>query len=239
MTLKVTLAPELIKAYPQVIKNQCTCLKNTCSKCGTTFPDGIILVCPKCNTNRERCRSRVIEGEDVCPAHNPHRAFSMYQRLAANISDASLEEFIEKGDNDLTQEFALARLALSGILDGGAAGGLTSKDLLENLKMFFDIALKKKRIETGDTLNIKWDDKMAESMRKRWRQAINSLADSILRHITVEVLRPGVDREALLKVIFQDLKNSMQPLSESVSLPPAGLQGVPVQAEAEVVDAQL
>lgn len=213
-SVKVTTMPSLAKLYPDEFEGQCAALKNFCPNCGKRF-EKYKTEC-KCGTKRPRCQNKAMRNEDVCVTHAKNRAYKLYSKLAATISDSQLEEFIEKDQRDLTQEFALARIALSGALDNRS---ISSEQLMSLVKEFFDIALKKKRIEEGDLVNIQWNDDMANALRLRFRNIIKELGDTLKAHLTDDVLRADVDKDELLKKIFYDLKKVTKLLGNKLTAP--------------------
>lgn len=160
-------------------KDQCVCFKRVCDICGHRF-EGTETKCPVCGALRPRCQHKAMKGEEVCRMHSKAKPYSLYTKLSASISDAALEEFIEKENNDLEQEFALARLALSGALDNQK---LNSKTLMHLVKVFFEVAEKKKNVEKGQQINISWNDELAASLRKRFRFFIKSVNDVLSENI--------------------------------------------------------
>lgn len=207
--------------YPDEFQNQCSCLKNVCS-CGYKFK-GLELECPVCGTKRARCQHRAMANEDVCRSHAVGRPYALYTRLAASLSDASLDEFLEKepDSRDLSQEFALAKLALSGVLEDSQ---LSSKELLDNLNLFFTIAHKKKRIEEGETLNLQWSEELANSMRKRWRQVIKALESVLTEELVLlqDKLGEEFDIQFFVKNILAKVRERTRLLGNSVTMPSVG-----------------
>lgn len=172
-------------------ENQCVCYKRVCT-CGTRFPVGST-VCPSCGAVRPRCGNRAMEGEEVCRAHATGRPFSLYSKLAATLSDGALEELVEQDDRDLSQEYALAKVALSCVLDGEV--NPDSKTLLAMVKDFFTIAEKKKTIEKGQVLNIAWNDDLVNALRKRVRLLVRTMNEVLSEYIDDEELRTKILKE--------------------------------------------
>jgi len=207
---------QLERLYPDEFPNQCSCLKNTCD-CGYRFKADE-LECPDCGAKRKRCRNRHMTNEDVCRNHAVGRPYHLYTKLAANISDTALEEFIEKDNGrDLSQEYALAKIALSGILEDSQ---LSSKELLENLNSFFNIAQKKKRIEEGDTLNIQWNDELVNSLRKRWRLVIKAIGNVLVEELTPlqDRIGPDFDINFFIRGIMNKVREQTRLLGNSVTV---------------------
>lgn len=199
--------------YPDEFLNQCIALKNTCS-CGVRFV-GTELTCQACGAKRTRCQKRSMANEDTCPSHAHARPYSLYSRLASTLSDAAIEEFIEKDNLDLTQEFALARLALSGILE---KQNITSEELMTRLNEFFTIAQKKKKIEEGHILKISWNDDLFNSLKKRWRLIIREMETVLKEELQPELFKEGVDVDYLLKKVFTEVKERSKMLGNQLTL---------------------
>lgn len=217
MPIKVKGNPELEKLYPDEFPNQCACLKNICPECGTRFPSGIVLVCPTCGAKRPRCQNKHMTNEEVCRTHVSGRPYSLYTKLAAQINDASLEEFIERETYDLSQEFALAKIALSAALDNQQ---ITSKELMENLNAFFTIAQKKKRIEEGETLNVQWNDELVVALRKRWRKTLIALEGVLIDSIKeIPSVPKDFDYEFWVKKVMTRVKEQSKLLGNAITVP--------------------
>ena len=155
--------------------------------------------------------------EEVCRTHVSGRPYSLYTKLAAQINDASLEEFVERETYDLSQEFALAKIALSAALENQQ---ITSKELMENLNAFFTIAQKKKRIEEGDVINVQWNDELVVALRKRWRKTLIAL-EGVLIDCVKEI--PNVpedfDGEFWVKKVMTRVKEQSKLLGNSITVP--------------------
>lgn len=157
--------------------NQCIAYVRNCT-CGTRFKSGDTF-CPNCGKERPRCSNRAMEGEEFCRVHAVHRAYSPYNKLVSKLSDQTLEEFIESDDRGLSQEYALAKVALSHAMELEKDELPSSEELLKMVKQFFEIAEKKHNIEKGQTLNIAWDDEMVTTLRSRLRKYLSTMIDII------------------------------------------------------------
>jgi len=173
-------------------EDQCTAFRAVCPECGTRFPSGS-RECPECGASRPRCRNKVVKGEVVCRCHMKGRNFSLYNKLAATLTDTQLEEFIEADDRDLSQEFALARICVSAALDN--PGDYSSRAVLGMVKDFFSIAEKKKNIEQGQVLNISWNDDLVNSLRVRVRKLIRTFSDLVNEFVDDPELRKEMLKE--------------------------------------------
>lgn len=216
MALKIIGNPTLEKLYPEEFPNQCAYLKNICPSCGNRYPAGIILDCPTCGAKRPRCQNKHMTNEDACRTHVHGRPYSLYTQIAATLADSSLEEFIEKENYDLTQEFALARIALSGALENGK---MTSDELLERLDMFFKIAQRKKKIEEGDVINLSWNDDLVVALKKRWRQTILSLEEVLKTEISNLPLKEEVDLDFTINVILTKVRQQSKLIGNKMTTP--------------------
>lgn len=189
-------------------ENQCVAYKRTCKECGKRF-EPTATVCSSCGKPRPRCQNKAMSGEEVCRVHVSGRAYTLYNKLAATLSDAALEEFIEGDDRDLEQEYALAKIALSGALDNQ---NLTSEKLMQLTKEFFTIAEKKKNIEKGQVLNISWNDELANTLRLRVRKLIKAFA---------EIINDYVQDPELKKTMLKELKERTQLVGNMITAPPS------------------
>lgn len=173
--------------------NQCVCYKRICS-CGYKFKSGET-TCPQCGKARQRCQNKATFGEETCRVHASGRAYTLYNRLAASLSDSAIEELIERDDRSLDQEFILAKIALSSYLDLSESE-ISSKELMRLVKEFFIIAEKKKNIESGQTLNIAWDDKVVNALRTRMKILIKAFINIIDKYID----DPDVKQQILIEL---------------------------------------
>lgn len=218
MAIKITSSPLLLKRYPDAFPGQCMFLKNTCTKCGTRFPEGQAMVtCPKCSADRERCRNKVMPNENCCRIHAEQRTYSLYKTVAASIGDAALEEFIEKEEFDLTQEFALAKIAITGALSGTTPD---PKSLMKLLTQFFAIAERKKKIDQGEVINLTWNDDLVNELRKTFRRYVNSLAVTLEAKIPIGVALTADDKANLVKEIFAEVRAQTHLLGNQLTMPP-------------------
>ena len=225
--IKVTDNPALAKLFPAYLTkgNQCSCLNNTCSECGEKFPneaapefmqEGIVVKCPNCGAWRRRCGSIAMANSDVCRKHLGHRQYSLYTKLASHIADISIDELLALDTDqwDLTTEFNLAKVALSAQLEQGK---ITSEQLLDNLQKFFKIAELKKKIESGETLQIKYDDETYQQLRAKWRKMLFTLEGIMQEELSVH---PGFEskekRSEFIRTCFARLKKQTElPASDS------------------------
>lgn len=188
-------------------EGQCVAFVRVCPKCGTRFPPGSDH-CISCGEPRPRCQHKAMQGETVCRAHASGRPYSIYSKLAATLSDTVLEEIVEADDRDLSQEFALARVALSSVLDNPQQ--IKSEKLLAMVKDFFTIAEKKKNIEQGQVLNIAWNDDLVNSLRTRVRKLIKTFE---------AILDEFIEDEDLKKKIMVELQERTRMPGNMVSVP--------------------
>lgn len=188
-------------------ENQCIAYIRVCRKCGTRF-ESTDTHCQNCGAVRPRCRHRAMEGEQVCRSHSHGRPYSIYSILAGTLSDTVLEEIIEKDDRDLSQEYSLAKVALSHALENYE--NVDSKELMSMVRDFFTIAEKRKNIEQGQVLNVAWDDKMVSAMRIRMRKMILTFSDILEQYIPDE----GKRKEAL-----KELRERTALVGNSLTIP--------------------
>ena len=190
-----------------MFENQCVAYIRVCPKCGTRFPSGSDH-CIECGAERPRCQHRAMENETVCRSHATGRPYTIYSKLAGTLSDSVLEEIVEADDRDLSQEFALARIALSSVLDN--PDQIKSDKLLGMVKDFFTIAEKKKNIEQGQVLNISWNDDLVNSLRLRVRKLIKTFES---------ILEDYIEDESLRKTILLELKERTKMPGNAVTVP--------------------
>ena len=207
-------------------ENQCTAFKVICPECGTKFPTGS-RECPNCGATRPRCQNKAVKGEVVCHKHMKGRTLTLYNKLAATLTDAELEEIVTADDRDLSQEFALARVCVSAALDN--PNTYTSKDLLVMLKDFFTIAEKKKNVEQGQVLNISWNDDLVNSLRSRVRKLIRTFA---------EIVEENID-PALKKKMLDELYSRTKLNGNMVSCPPKASDYVQPVTSNELIQEKL
>lgn len=195
------------KSDPSYVReNQCVAFVRVCKNCGTRFPSGS-RKCVACGAIRPRCQHIAMEGEEVCRSHATGRPYSLYSKLAATLSDGALEELVGMDDRDLSQEFALAKVALSCALDEHE---VSSRQLLAMVKDFFTIAEKKKNIEQGQLLNISWNDDLVNSLRTRMRKLVKTFE---------EILKEYVPDEELRKKMLTELRTRTKLIGNSVTVP--------------------
>lgn len=193
---------------PTTIKeNQCTAFIRVCPSCGTRFPPGS-RKCINCGKDRPRCKHTAMTGETVCRSHCSGRPYSIYSKLAATLADGALEELVEADDRDLSQEYALAKVALSAVLDNYE--GIDSPKLLSMVKDFFTIAEKKKNIEQGQLLNISWNDDLVNSLRTKIRRVTQTIK---------ELLEEYIEDEELRNKILLELRNRMKTPGNQITVP--------------------
>lgn len=189
-------------------ENQCTAFVRSCPDCGARFAP-LDTECPECGKPRPRCRNKAMEGEEVCRSHATGRPYSLYTKLAATLTDTALQELIEADDRDLSEEYALAKAALAGLLEKNG-GNLSSKDVMAMCKDFFTIAEKKKNIEKGQVLNISWDDKMVNALRQRVRTLIRTMNDVVMEYVQDPVLQ---------RKIITEVKNRTKLAGNAITVP--------------------
>jgi hypothetical protein len=196
------------KTDPTWVKeDQCIAFLRVCKSCGEKYPSAADK-CVHCNRERPRCQNRAMEAEETCRAHARTRSYSIYNKLAGTLSDSVLEEVIEADDRDLSQEYALAKIALSSALDN--PGTANSKDIMALVKDFFTIAEKKKNIEKGQVLNIAWNDDLVNTMRLKMRKLIKTFEELLLEFVPDDQLR---------KQILVELKERTRLIGNSLSVP--------------------
>ena len=208
-------------------ENQCTAFKVLCPECGNKFPTGS-RECPVCGAVRPRCTNKALKGEVVCRKHMKGRALTLYNKLAATISDTELEEIISADDHDLSQEFALARICVSAALDN--PNEYTSKQILVMLKDFFTIAEKKKNIEQGQVLNISWNDDLVNSLRARVRKLIKTFS---------EIIEENVKDEEQKKKMLEELYSRTKLNGNMISCPPKASDYVQPESARDMIQGKL
>lgn len=192
-------------------KNQCVAYLSTCPNCGIRFePEDT--VCKSCGTKRPRCLNRAMEGETRCRSHVKARHLALSSKLAATLTDQSVEELLADDNlRDLDEPFLIAKLALGGILD--KKDTITDSDrkaIINCVKQFFFIAEKKHSIEQGATLNLAWDDKTVNALRDRIKQYFNTLK---------LVLDKYIKDDEVKRNILLDLYSSMKQPGNQISVP--------------------
>ena len=208
-------------------ENQCTAFRAICPECGTKFPSGS-RECPNCGAIRPRCQNKALKGEVVCHKHMKGRTLTLYNKLAATLTDTELEEIVTADDRDLSQEFALARVCISAALDN--PNTYTSKDILLMLKDFFTIAEKKKNVEQGQVLNISWNDDLVNSLRSRVRKLIRTFS---------EIVEENITDSALKKKMLEDLYTRTKINGNMVSCPPKSSDYVQPVTSNELIQEKL
>jgi hypothetical protein len=96
-------------------------------------------------------------------------------------------------------------------------GKITSEQLLDNLQKFFKIAELKKKIESGETLQIKYDDETYQQLRAKWRKMLFTLEGIMQEELSVH---PGFEskekRTEFIRTCFARLKKQTElPASDS------------------------
>lgn len=170
---------DLIDDYPPTRENQCTHWKSICPECGVRFPK-LATVC-ECGAKRERCRNVCMDGEDSCRVHMRGRTYNIFTVAAQNFADSALENMIERDDRDLAQEYQLARALIAQELDPDklGTGGVDGIKLMKMLSMFFDIADKRKKIESGETLNVQIGDEARRFIQQRMKSFVGAIDQTL------------------------------------------------------------
>lgn len=218
MPLRVTKNKELQKLYPDEFPNQCASLKNTCENCGRRFPAGIIVSCPHCGTKRERCKNKSMSGEQVCRVHSVGRPYKLYTKIAAQLTDQSLQEYVEREDFDLTQEFVLARIALSGYFDQNETPN--SEKMLDKIDTFFKIAQRKKKIEEGDIISLSWNDDLVVALKKRLRDFIRATGTVLKAELCKEFEVDEERAEYITTKVLSQVKETTKLMGNRVTAKP-------------------
>lgn len=164
---------------------RCQALKRICPECGTRFKREDE-VCQNCGAKREQCNKTAITGDTKCRSHVTGRAFSLYSKLAATLTDSALEELVQRDDRSLDQEYALAKVALSAVLDSNRKDEMTPERLMSLVRSFFYIAEKKKNIESGQVLNISWNDDLVNSLRTKIGRLVRGMKEIIEEYVPEE-----------------------------------------------------
>lgn len=167
--------------------SQCTWLRNYCITCGKRFEDvrlksgalEPVMECTFCNTRRARCTKVKSKNEDSCRVHQRGRTLGVYTLLAGGQSDISFEDILERDNKDLVEEFALARMAIMEMLARDPDQRPPAEMMLTHIKTFFEIAEKRKKLEDGDIISVRFDDEAAAQVRKQVRATIKAFADAI------------------------------------------------------------
>ena len=208
-------------------KDQCTAFRALCPECGNRFPRGS-RECPNCGAIRPRCQNKAVKGEVVCRKHMRGRSLTIYNKLAATLTDTELEELIEADEHDLSQEFALARACIAGALDTPEA--YSSKDVMDMIKQLFIIAEKKKNIEQGQVLNISWNDDLVNSLRARVRKMIRTFSEIIDENVTDENVK---------KKMLEELYSRTKLNGKMISCPPKASDYVQPEGSRELIQQKL
>lgn len=180
---------ELIHKYPALNfgDSQCKYFRNKCQhgSCNYSFKPNEV-VCPRCNTPRERCGAKAITATDACRAHTKRGVLSIYNLATTRISEQAIDEVIESDDRSVDAEVAIAKVLLSKILDNEA---IPDDRKMKAVKETLEIAAIRKKIETGDDLAIKMDDKTAQAIRRRFKMLIAAFQAALREFIKDDELR--------------------------------------------------
>lgn len=190
---------ELLHKYPEDadrIGRQCKHFKNTCERCSQRF-SAFEVICAHCGNARPRCRNLRLENAHCCRSHLPRKTLSIYNLAAGRISEAALDEVVENDDRSLDSEYAMAQLVLAQMIDDVDT---SAKIKLEAVKTFFEIAKLRKTVETGEDLNIRFDDRVAGAIRQRFKVFVTSLYKALEKHIKDPDVR---------KAIMGDVRNAV------------------------------
>lgn len=174
------IPPDLIVRYSpdRHGDEQCQHFVNKCP-CDRRFKANEV-ACPNCGRERQRCRNKVLEGSTACRAHTRRTVLSIYKFASAKLSEAAIEELMEAEDVSLDAEFAMGKLLIASIMEGD----LPDRAKLKALKDLFDLARTKQNIDSGgEDLNIKWDDKTALAIRKRFKLLITAIREALELHL--------------------------------------------------------
>lgn len=156
--------------------------------------------CPTCNTPRERCRNRRLQDLECCRAHQPRGILGIHNYAAGKIGADTLNEVLEHDGRNLDGEFTLSRVIVANIVASNAPDG----EKLKAIEQLTKIAKNIKECESGGALEIKFDDKMAEAIRRRFKTMTKAMEESLLRNL------PGDSNEAVRKQIMEDVRHGMQ-----------------------------
>ena len=146
------------------------------------------------------CKNQCMEGEDSCRVHMRGRTYNIFTVAAQNIADSALENMIERDDRDLAQEYQLARALIAQELDPEKLGkkGVDGIKLMKMLSMFFDIADKRKKVESGETLNVQIGDDARRFIQQRMKAFVGAMGTAL------EEFLP--EKESLRLAILQRVK---------------------------------
>lgn len=188
--------------------NQCITFNRICSSCGNLFEDEDADTCVSCGLPRVRCKNTAMGNEERCRIHAKDRVMSMYNIVAAKVSDSTLEELIEKGNlRDLTVEFALAKLCIADL----HSQNVHATERLDALATFFTIAKNLQTIESGGLLNNHWNDPLIVAVRTKFRSLIGCMVDIIAKYVTDAGVR---------KLMLQELQERSKLIGNSVTIVP-------------------
>jgi hypothetical protein len=100
-----------------------------------------------------------------------------------------LDEVIELDDRTLDREYAIAKMCLADII---ADKGCPSFAKMKAVKEFFEIAALRKKVEAGEDLHIKFDDKAVAAIRKRLRLMVVALDEALKKFVPDQQARRDV-----------------------------------------------
>jgi hypothetical protein len=113
-----------------------------------------------------------------------------------------MDELMALPANDTNAEFALARTALAMLQQHPPN---TPLELLEIMDLFFSVAEKKKRIDSGTTINVRWDENMVNELKQRFSKLIRAFKAAL------DSRRGGVLDDNTIAAILSQVKAELQP----------------------------
>ncbi|MBX4215789.1 hypothetical protein KW797_02480 [Candidatus Parcubacteria bacterium] len=169
---------------------QCKYLRNSCHDCKLRYKPSEV-VCSKCGRVRPRCGAKIDPAQlDCCRQHVPRAVLSAYNLAVGRISEHTVEEALELHDaRSVDVEVAIAKVILGNIIGDDV---LPDPKKLACIREYMQILAEQKKLETGADLELKFDDRMAEAIRRRFKSLIATFQGAINEFVRDPAVRQQI-----------------------------------------------
>ncbi len=213
--------------FPQSVPNQCIVLVKVCPQCGSSFKGG--LTCPECGQRRHRCRNVSMVDSNMCAVHAGYNNLSVYSKLFEELGVTSVQDVIESSESyNTNMELALFKVYLTKL----ESSGLDLSEKTHIIKDYFDIILKKKKIEAGIDHKVSWDDKTIQFFNAYIRRLMASVKENTTK-LLISKGKSTEESNAFMNKLFKLISSDMKPMKENLR---KHSEDSPKRTEVEIVD---
>jgi len=184
---------------PASFEGQCTAPRKRCHVCSYYYGENWnVVVCPKCNTPRGRCKRPAVRGTDRCQDHPRNQVYPISELVASQtIHETMMRVSPRDGDPNTLQHLALVRLVR------GLQKAEDDEQALELIEKYYSITLKAQKILRDRIVQIQYDYRTSGALQKMIKKIFETMQRAVNTHVKEEAAKRAILKEVKDAFVFQ------------------------------------